>query len=228
MRAFSMWKYQMLRHLLPDSMGGGYYERRFQFHYAREIAFRRALRICRGQTFIDLGANVGHYTRIMSKTASRVIAFEPDPHALTALRNNVADLDNVQIEGAAAGVGDGIATLYRHQRFEENPTYWSVSSSIISSKTNVATENSVVVKKIDFIRYLQHLDEHVGILKVDIEGAEVDLLEALLDRPEILRRINFIFAETHEHVVPEDLPRIARLRKKISRIASPTINLDWH
>ena len=49
--------------------------------------------------------------------------------------------------------------------------------------------------KSNFLVYLENLDEDIGTLKIDIEGAEVELLEALFDRPDILERVRHIFAE---------------------------------
>ena len=72
---------------------------------------------------------------------------------------------------------------------------YSEASSVIADKRNLTEEDAVEVKQIDFIRYLEGLDEDVGVLKIDIEGAEVDLLESLFDRPDILARIDNIFAE---------------------------------
>ena len=221
-----IWKWRLLRHL--PGRKGRYYERRFQFHFARERAIRKAIRNCRGKTCIDLGANVGHFTRMMARTSGLVIAFEPDPCALDVLRNNLAGLDNVIVEDAAADVEEGTVRLYRHAQFNEDPTRYSVSSSIIASKNNVSTENVIVVRKINFIRYLENLDKDIGVLKVDIEGAEVELLEALFDRPEILHRIDYIFAETHERVIVDHQPRVAALRERASRTTRPNVNLQWN
>ena len=80
----------------------------------------------------------------------------------------------------------------------------------------------------DFIHYLEDLDEDIGILKIDIEGAEVDLLEILFDRPKILERIHYIFAETHETRISGHEPRVEALREKAQRIERPRINLHWH
>ena len=95
----------------------------------------------------------------------------------------------------AAGTCERTVLLYRHNRFEQDPIFHSESSSVIASKNNVAEGNAVEVRQIDFIHYLEEIGEEIGILKIDIEGAEVDLLEALFDRSDILRRINYIFAE---------------------------------
>ena len=57
-------------------------------------------------------------------------------------------------------------------------------------------------------------DDDIGILKVDIEGAEVPLLEALFDRSDLMGRISHIFAETHEWLIPDHKPRVKALRAR--------------
>ena len=53
-------------------------------------------------------------------------------------------------------------------------------TKIAMSKTIRVTEQGAVeIRQIDFIGYLENLDEDIGVLKIDIEGAEVDLLESL-------------------------------------------------
>ena len=154
------------------------------------------------------------YTRMMASVAKQVIAFEPDPWTFDVLQAKVADLQNVRLEKVAAGTHEGRVLLYRHVRFQDDPALHSGSSSLISSKTNVAEQEAVEVRQIDFIAYLERLNEDIGTLKVDIEGAEVDLLEALLDRPEIMKRIDYIFVETHEARIPGHEPRVKSLRDR--------------
>ena len=115
----------------------------------------------------------------------------------------------------------------RHPQFDEDPARYSESSSVLAEKRNVDEESAVPVPQIDFLHYLEDLAEDVWLLKIDIEGAEVDLLEALLERPDLLRRVSHIFAETHEHRVPGHLSRVATLRERSRRITKPNINLNW-
>ena len=78
----------------------------------------------------------------------------------------------------------------------------------------------------NFIRYLEELNEDVGVLKIDIEGAEIDLLEALFDRPDLLDRIEYIFAETHEEAMPDLAVRAKAIRDRAARIVRPKIDLE--
>ena len=218
-------KYMALRQL-PGKLGR-LYERKYMRLQAK-IEFEEAIHRSEGMTCIDLGANIGEYTRKMAAGTKQVIAFEPDPWAYAALQTNVADLDNVKIENAAAGTSERTVLLYRHARFEENPALKSQSSSVISSKSNISEEGAIEIQQVDFIRYLENLDEDIGLLKMDIEGAEVDLLEALFDRPDILNRIDHIFAETHETRIAGHEPRVNALRERARLIKQPRINLYWH
>ena len=217
-------KYGALRHL-PGKPGRRYHRK--YMGILAQTGFEAAMRHSAGMICIDLGANVGEYTRKMASGAKRVIAFEPDPWACAALHRNVADLDNVKIENVAAGTSEETVLLYRRAGFEKDPAFNSQSSSVIAEKTNIVLEDAVEVWQIDFIRYLEELDEHIGILKMDIEGAEVELLEALFDRPDLLKRIDQIYAETHESRIPGHEPRVRALRQRAATIDECNVNLYW-
>ena len=217
--------YTALRQL-PGKLGRRY-ERKYMKLRAR-TEFEEAIHRSEGMMCIDLGANIGEYTRKMASGTKQVIAFEPDPWAYAVLQTNLADLDNVKIENAAAGTSESTVLLYRHARFEEDPALNSQSSSVISCKSNIIEEGAIEIQQIDFIRYLENLNEDIGLLKMDIEGAEVDLLEALFNRPDVLNRIDHIFAETHETRIPGHKPRVNELRERAKLINQPYINLYWH
>lgn len=163
----------------------------------------------------------------MASGTKRVIAFEPDPWTIKALKNNTSDLNNVKIENVAAGTFEGIVRLYRHIHFEKDPILYSESSSVFVDKNNVTKAGAVEVRQIDFIRYLEEINEDIGILKIDIEGAEIDLLEALFKRPDILKRISCIFAETHEKRIPGHASRVKSLCMMAYRMKNPYVNLYW-
>lgn len=220
-----LFKYKMFGHL-PGKVG-----RRYRQKYETRSVDKRfdvALLRVEGKTCIDLGANLGVYTRKMASVAKRVIAFEPDPWTHSVLQTNISDLVNVTIENVAASTKDGTVSLYRQARFEDDPARYSESSSIVVEKTDVTEERAIEVRQVDFIRYLDDLDEDIGLLKIDIEGAEVDLLEALFDRPDILKRIDYIFAETHETWIPDHEERVKALRERAMNIKLPRIDLYWH
>lgn len=221
----NLFKYNLLRHLPGEP--GRHFHRKFMEQYTRTIGFEEAIRHSEGMTCIDLGANIGTYTKKMAARAKYVIAFEPDPWAQTALQANVSHLYNVKVENAAVGTSEGKVLLYRHAQFNNDPALYSESSSVIANKSNVALKGAIEVRQVDFIKYLEGLDEDIGILKIDIEGAEVNLLEVLLEKPDILKRIDQIFVETHETKIPGHKLRVQALRKKVHGMKKPMVNLYW-
>ncbi|MCK0148961.1 FkbM family methyltransferase [Marivita sp. S6314] len=219
-------KYGLMQHL-PGALGLKYRRKlRKLFAPAAEAAFREALNGAADTVCIDLGANLGQHTRTMAASARKVYAFEPDPWTAAKLRAAVADLDNVEVIEAAAGTEDGTFPLYRTASFEADPVEQSQSSSLMSEKRNVDTSSAVDVHVVDFPAFLDGLEAEIGVIKMDIEGAEVPLLEALFDHP-VAGRIGHLFVETHESRIPELLPRTDALRARAAQMTHPNVNMDW-
>lgn len=189
--------------------------------------FDDAQRASRDLICLDPGANLGKYTRRMAEACHHVHAFEPDPWTAGKLRDNLADLDNVTIHDAAVGTAPGTVSLYRRSDFSDAQERSSEGSSIFADKTNVDTENAVEVRVIDFMDFVCGLDRDIGVRKIDIEGAEVDLLETLLDAPDVLGRIGIILAETHENRILSQRDRVAALKARVKYMRAPRVNLYW-
>ena len=221
----TLWRYRVFRKL-PGAFGQRYFEKYASLTAAR--SFDAAVRNSAGMICIDLGANIGEYSEKLATTAGRVISFEPDPWTFKALVERVGKLDNVEAVNAAAGTKDGHIMLYRHGDFDSDPVRKSQSSSVCLSKGDVTAEAAISVEQIDFLRFLRELDEDIGVLKIDIEGAEVDLLETLFDEPELFRRVHYVFAETHERLIPDHKDRVRQLHIKAKRTRRPKVNLFWH
>jgi len=219
-------KYQVLQHL--PGQRGWHYKRKLRLadDGATDAAFASAIEGAAGKVCVDLGANLGVFSRRMAATAGRVYAFEPDPWTAQELRKAVADLPNVAVIEAAAGVEDGTISLYRSKEFQDDPGRASQSSSIIAEKRNIDSSSGIDVPVVDFVRWLEALDSDVALIKMDIEGAEVALLERLMDAP-VLSRVDAIFVETHESRIPELAARTEALRARAARLPHPVINLDW-
>jgi FkbM family methyltransferase len=180
-----------------------------------------------GDLAIDLGANAGLFTEPMAQSGADVIAFEPDPHAFALLKLRTGARPNVTLIAAAAGAEAGQFHLYRHRDFATAPDRRTTSSSLMAGKRNVDPGQALQVEVTDFIAFLQGLNRDVALLKIDIEGAEVALLERLLADP-VSDRIGHIFVETHERMLPELAARTQSLKAAAKTRAKPVINWDWH
>jgi FkbM family methyltransferase len=150
---------------------------------------------------IDCGANIGlsvlYFKRLYPR--ARVVAFEPDANIFEVLSRNVA------AQGYDAGV-----ELHRRAVWTEETTlkFWSegADGGRLSDMGGAAAAESIEVPT---ARLRDFLDRPVDLLKVDIEGAETEVLEDCADR---LREVENLFVEYHSFAErPQTLHRVTGL-----------------
>lgn len=183
-----------------------------------------------GDVVVDCGANQGDITALLAATGAVVHAFEPDPYNILKLQERFVGTANVQLHAAAVGVAEGSIRLMRAANWDANPDLASVKSTIVAGGVNIAEADGIDVALIDFPQFLRGLiAEHgrVAFVKMDIEGAELDLLEKMLaDR--LFDQVQLTVAETHERKFRELRPRFAALRADMAAAYPPSrVNLDW-
>lgn len=183
-----------------------------------------------GDLAVDLGANMGVVTAQLAATGADVVAFEPDPVTFEKLQARFADAPNVTLVHAAVGVGSGTVRLMRADNFAENPEGASVKSTILDGGRRIDAENSVEVDLIDFpgwVRDQVAARGQIAFIKMDIEGAELEILEAM-DAQGLFADIRGLVAETHERKFRDLKDRYKAIRAAIAEHEpSGKINLDW-
>lgn len=183
-----------------------------------------------GDIALDCGANVGVVTRVLAATGADVVSFEPDPFAFGKLRAAFADHPRVELVNAAVGVSDGTVRLMRAGNFGDNPAGASVKSTILQGGRMIDEAAGIDVRLMDFPAYLEaKIAERgeIAFVKMDIEGAELDLLEEM-DRRGLLAHIRCLVAETHERKFRDLRPRYRALRTNFARkYPGGRVNLDW-
>ncbi len=146
----------------------------FRVYERSEIAFvRRA--VGPGMTVLDVGANVGLYTALLSHavgSAGRVIAFEPDPESFRYLQQTVREngATNVELVPMAAARRDGVARLYTSSSNRgDNRLYESE-----------LCDGSVEVGTVRLDAFLAGSGvERVDFVKIDVQGFEGEVLAGL-------------------------------------------------
>jgi FkbM family methyltransferase len=118
-----------------------------------------------GDVVLDIGANVGIFAVRQALRGACVYAFEPNPEAFSRLRSNVeANLlpGAVATYHKAVGISPGRAALRR-------------SNATVATRVVPDAGTEIEVVTLDQIVTELGLDA-VSLLKLDVEGAEVDIL----------------------------------------------------
>lgn len=166
-------------------------------------ALRKYLR--QGDTCIDVGGHVGYLTLLMARTVGpkgKVVTFEPMPETYQVLKENVSlnGLKNVKLEQAAVGESETIGSLI----FEANQQLTWTPSATAYGVRGKSKSLSVPVTSLD--HYVGNTGLHPRLIKVDVEGAELDVLRGARrvlreDGPTVLVEVHGVGGEYEQAVL---------------------------
>ncbi|HUG98221.1 MAG TPA: FkbM family methyltransferase [Gammaproteobacteria bacterium] len=180
-----------------------------------------------GDIAIDCGANVGKFTLPMARSGATVYAFEPNPDAYSKLVENTAAYPNVTTFQAAVTTAPGPVKLFLHKYASDDPLHFSTGSSLVGAKRNVRQDRFEIVDGIQFSDFIKSLgDIRVRLLKIDIEGAEVEVLNQLLDEG-LHEVIDQAFVEVHDRQIVSLIEPTRRLRERLQLMHVTQFRLDW-
>jgi FkbM family methyltransferase len=127
-----------------------------------------------GMRVLDIGAHIGWYTLIAARgvgPTGQVYAFEPDPENFRLLRHNIAlnGLGSIvaTIPKAAADIA-GVRTFYSDAKGSLRSSLWSDGRE---SEAPITVECATVDEIVGH--------EAIGVVKLDVEGAEVHALRGM-------------------------------------------------
>lgn len=156
---------------------------------------------------VDGGANLGRFSlAILQYFGCRCIALEPVERYL----EQIPEQHGLQkVLGALSGTG-GQADFWVSDQLESSSLHATVSQ-------RAGTENTVVkVPTFNWNGLLENLEvKRVSLLKLDIEGAEIELLQSMTDLE--LLSIPQLIIEFHDFIYAEQVPDI---RKTVARLKS--------
>lgn len=133
-----------------------------------------AQRATPGALVVDVGAHLGHYSLIAGRgvgNSGKVLAFEPHPRNLKYLRQNIQDndlSDHVVVVSQAISAQRGSATFYVDE-FESDTSGLHQSSA------------DSLPMQIETAPLSAHLPDGQlpSLIKVDVEGAELEVLSGM-------------------------------------------------
>ena len=171
--------------------------------------------------FVDCGANIGQSIDWALDTFKnydlQIDSFEPLPLNFNILQENYSNISIVTLHQAAISSEDGTATFYCQK--------WGArtGSSLVRGKSSTSTSDTCEVATVNLLRWLNEniQDDETIILKIDVEGAEFELLPVLLDN-NLQERVKHWLVEFHHGKVPTSNKQIeTRLEESVQHL------FDW-
>jgi FkbM family methyltransferase len=175
---------------------------------------------------IDCGANIGFVTTKIAKTGAKVYAFEPNKDAYDQLKYNCRNFNNVILYKQAVGIKEDEVKLFHHVSYKDDPIKWSTGSSLLDYKANVNDSTFEFVSTIDLTNFMINLNNSIDIVKIDIEGMEIDVVNKIIDL-NLYKKVNYFFVEIHDDKIPELKMSTNLLKKRIKDLGIKNINLYW-
>jgi FkbM family methyltransferase len=138
---------------------------------------------------VDVGANIGDYTDFfISKleNTGKIYTIELHPTTSQNLNEKYFNMDNVIVINKAVSNVDGVINYYHGNSSE---THNIIGHDVSFNKCEILGE-------IESIRLDTLLinEEVINIIKIDVEGAELQVLEGLKN---IINKVNYILLECH-------------------------------
>lgn len=184
-----------------------------------------------GELIVDCGANVGDVTSLFARAGATVYAFEPNSLCFSILERRFSLMPRVRC--FHLGVMDRKATLTLNTPKAHG--VWDALESTISStfipegmQLDSGTIQRNDVECIDLNEFILSLSSRIRLLKLDIEGSEIPVLNHLIDRG-TMELIDLAVVETHEKQMPHLLRATEQLRERIKTEGlEQKIRLDWY
>lgn len=118
---------------------------------------------------IDVGANRGIYSYIISKYKCKLEIFEPNPDCLKLLEAWSSNFSNISIHPFGLSSHEGQANL--HIPIDENGMEHDASASLQKNLFANSRNQKINIKNLDGFNF-----DKISFIKIDVEGHEIDVI----------------------------------------------------
>ena len=175
---------------------------------------------------IDCGANVGVITELFASKGAEVHAFEPYKPCYDEIVKKFGNNSKIHIYNQGVLDKNTTMKLYKFEHQDYDDLFFSQGASMYTTNEEINKNDYVEVEVIDICEFIKNLNKPIDILKIDIEGAEYDVLDKLIDM-ELYKNIKHILVEDHCETIPEIREKAETVKNKIKEKNISNIRLDW-
>jgi len=158
-------------------------------HLYKEVFLRKDYAIklsTKTPLILDLGSNIGSSIAFFKRQYpnAKIIGFEPHPILFKVLQENIKrnKFEDVELHNCAVGDKEGHLPFY----VSENPG--SMKSSMRADRGGNKEINVPVQKASELVSKFDHID----LIKIDVEGAEKEIFQDLVENEMISKPLNYI------------------------------------
>lgn len=156
----------------------------YTFKYNDPFLIKKKLFGNEAITIFDVGAHDGRTAKLYRKyfPESKIYSFEPTPNTFRQLKNNISSYQNVEVFNVALSNFVGQTNFFINNSSMTNSLLKPLSDETYNSNDIYATKEKIKVDTdtIDNFCSVNKI-EKINILKIDVQGAERDVLNGTVD-----------------------------------------------
>ena len=185
----------------------------------------RAMLLNGNNIILDIGANQGLVTKSLAKvTKAKIYAYEPDPVPFQELTEVSYSFRNVTAINEGVSEKNGLARLYLHKNSVEDRLLYSTGSSLCYEKNNISSDYVDIYCR-DIVDIIKRF-KHISLLKLDVEGAETQILKRLIETG-YWKCVDKAYVETHEQKMNNEYKeQLSKIKKTVKEL-NWKVNYDW-
>jgi len=171
---------------------------------------------------LDIGSNFGLVVEGLLEVGCKVYAFEPHPIFFSMLKEKYSENNNIILSDNAVWNKNEKRKFYFKRSFDR----LNGGATLLSEKTNITNlALNKEVQCIDIVELITSIDSDIDVLKMDVEGAEYEILERLISS-EAYKRVKSIYFEDHSRKFATSAWH-SKKQKILEECKSKKITLNW-
>jgi len=136
------------------------------------------------RTAVDVGAHVGEVAERLLDCGCQVYAFEPFPASFAALQDRLGGRADFTASPVAIGAADGegqlnIAAATTDTEGLDSSLFHSLTDHPLGTSVRFADALPVQIRSLASLRQTGEIPKQIGLLKIDAEGADIEVIKGL-------------------------------------------------